>query len=168
MMHIRWAPLNGHYGGKAGKSIMRPRFPPSWTFLLVSNRTFYFSGWLYVGCYILGGPDILGLGLRDFPPGQLSVEFINICGWLTSGDLALDSCAQFLANAEHRLIPSRARSVCHQLRRAGHHSVGTPACQDKIAVVMLGLVLSVWVVLPYLSLHLSLLSFKNSLGWVGC
>ena len=28
MMHIRWAPLNGHYGRKAGKSIMRPRFPP--------------------------------------------------------------------------------------------------------------------------------------------
>ena len=28
MMHIRWAPLNGHSGGKAGKGIMRPRFPP--------------------------------------------------------------------------------------------------------------------------------------------
>ena len=54
-------------------------------------------------------------------------------GWLTSGDLALDSCAQFLAVAEHRLIPSRARSVCHQLRKAGHHSVWAPACQDKIA-----------------------------------
>ena len=35
--------------------------------------------------------------------------------------------------AEHRLIPSRARSVCHQLRRAGHHSVWAPACQDEIA-----------------------------------
>ena len=74
-----------------------------------------------------------GPGPRDFPPGQLSVEFINVGGWLTSGDLALDSCAQFLAVAEHRLIPSRARSVCHQLRRAGHHSVWAPACQVKIA-----------------------------------
>ena len=73
-----------------------------------------------------------GPGPHDFPPGQLSVEFINVGGWLTSGDLALDSCAQFLAVAEHRLIPSRARSVCHQLRRAGHHSVWAPACQDKI------------------------------------
>ena len=45
----------------------------------------------------------------------------------------LDSCAQFLAVAEHRLIPSRARSFCHQLRKAGHHSVWAPACQDKIA-----------------------------------
>ena len=74
-----------------------------------------------------------GPGPRVFLPGQLSIEFVNVGGWLTSGDLAFDSCAQFLAVAEHRLIPSRARSVCHQLRKAGHHSVWAPACQDKIA-----------------------------------
>ena len=38
-----------------------------------------------------------------------------------------------LAVAEHRLIPSRARSVCHQLRKADHHSVWSPACQDHVA-----------------------------------
>ena len=64
-----------------------------------------------------------GPGPRDIIPGQFSVEFINIGGWLTFGDFAMDSCAQFLAVAEHRLIPSRAGSVCHQLRKAGHHSV---------------------------------------------
>ena len=53
--------------------------------------------------------------------------------WLTHGDLALYSCAQFLAVAEHRLIPSRARSVCHQLRKACHQSVRSPACQDQVA-----------------------------------
>ena len=74
-----------------------------------------------------------GPGQRSFTPGQLSIEFANIGGWLTSGDLALDSCAQFLAVAEHRLIPSRARSICHQLRKAGHHSVWAPACQDRVA-----------------------------------
>ena len=63
----------------------------------------------------------------------MSIEFANVGGWLTFGDLALDSCAQFLAVAEHRLIPSRARSICHQLRRAGIHSVWAPACQDRIA-----------------------------------
>ena len=52
---------------------------------------------------------------------------------MTLGDLSLDSCAQFLAVAEHKLIPSRARSICHQLRRAGFHSVWAPACQDRIA-----------------------------------
>ena len=46
-----------------------------------------------------------GPGPRDITPGQLSFEFINVGGWLTSGDLALDSCAQFIAVAEHRLIP---------------------------------------------------------------
>ena len=74
-----------------------------------------------------------GPGPRSFPPGQLSVEFVNVGGCLTCGDLALDSCAQFLAVAEHKLIPSRARSVCHQLRRASHHSVWSPACQDHVA-----------------------------------
>ena len=74
-----------------------------------------------------------GPGPRNIVPGQLSIEFVNVGGWLTSGDLALDSCAQFLAVAEHRLIPSRARSIGHQLRKAGHHSIWAPACQDKIA-----------------------------------
>ena len=62
-----------------------------------------------------------------------AVEFINVGGWLTSGDLAMDSCDQFLAVAVHRLIPSRARSICHQLHMPGHHSIWAPACQDKIA-----------------------------------
>ena len=53
----------------------------------------------------------------------------------------MDSCAQFLAVAEHRVIPSRARSVGHFLCEAGHQSVWSPACQDKVAgvgVVSLG------------------------------
>ena len=48
------------------------------------------------------------------------------------GDLAMDSCAQFLAVAEHRLLPARARSVGHQLRKAVYHSVWAPACQDSV------------------------------------
>ena len=62
-------------------------------------------------------------------------------GWLTSGDLALDSCTQFLAVAEHRLIPSRARLV---FSRSGLLPV-----RIGLLVVMLVLVLSVWVVLSY-------------------
>ena len=105
-----------------------------------------------------------GPGPRSFIPDQLSIEFINIGGWLTSGDLAMDSCAQFLAVAEHRLIPSRARSIGHQLRMAGHHSIWAPACQDKIAGGHAGVgVIS----LGGLFHLLSLLSFRSSLGWVG-
>ena len=38
-----------------------------------------------------------------------------------------------MAVAEHRLIPSWAMSVCHQLRKAGYQSVWSPACQDQVA-----------------------------------
>ena len=79
------------------------------------------------------GQGILGLVNGFLPLVKLSVEFVNVGGWLTYGDLAMDSCAQFLAVAEHRLIPSRARSICHQLRRAGYQSVCSPACQNQVA-----------------------------------
>ena len=92
---------------------------------LVSKRTiFFFFGKFTVWMFPIGRARHPGPGKRLFTPGQLSVEFVNVGGgWLTCGDLALDSCAQFLAVAEHRLIPSGARSVCHQLRMAGHQSV---------------------------------------------
>ena len=45
----------------------------------------------------------------------------------------MDSCAQFLAVAEHRLIPSGTRSICHQLPGPGYQSVCSPACQDQVA-----------------------------------
>ena len=63
---------------------------------------------------------------------HLSVEFVNVGGWLTNGDMALIPSPQFLAVAEHRLIPAMARSMAHQLRKAGLQSVWAPACQDQI------------------------------------
>ena len=133
-MHIRWAPLIGKFGGKAVKNTVRPWFPP---FLDVSfwyvNGPFTFFWEVVVWMLHIGRARHPGPGQRSFTHGQLSIEFANVGGWLTSGDLALDSCAQFLAVAEHRLIPSRARSICHQLRKDGHQSVWAPACQDRVA-----------------------------------
>ena len=140
-------------------------FPFLGRFFVGKQKDFLFFGWVILWMFHIGRARHPGPGPRDFPPGQMSVEFINVGGWLTSGDLALDSCAQFLAVAEHRLIPSRAWSACHQLRKAGHH--GLLPVKIRLLVVMLGLVLSVWVVLPFHSLHLSLLSFRSSSGWVG-
>ena len=57
----------------------------------------------------------------------------------------MDSCAQFLAVAEHRLITSRARSIGHQLRKAGYQSVWSPACQDQVAGGHAGVGWLVWV-----------------------
>ena len=48
-------------------------------------------------------------------------------GWLTIVDMALDSCAQFLAVADHRLVPARAGSVGHHLRKKGS-AFGLGAC----------------------------------------
>ena len=69
-----------------------------------------------------------------FPPSQgFSIECINVGGWLSNGDTALESNGHFLAVVEHRLIPARARSVANSLKStAGHVSVWAPACQDSI------------------------------------
>ena len=47
------------------------------------------------------------------PPGPSGcrIEFLNVGGWLSRGALALEAQAHFLAVAEHRLVPARARKV---------------------------------------------------------
>ena len=70
-----------------------------------------------------------GPGTSSYPPG-FSIEFLNVGGWLSRGDLALESSAHFLAVAEHRLVPARARTVTYQLRQARRSSVWAPSCQD--------------------------------------
>ena len=133
MVHIRWVSLKGHVGGKAGKNHCKTTISPSGNrVFLVSKRTLYFFWRKVVWMLHIGRARHPGPGRRSFIPGQLSIEFANIGGWLTYGDLAMDSCAQFLAVAEHRLIPARVRSVGYQLRNAGFHSVWAPACQDSI------------------------------------
>ena len=125
---------------------MRPLFLPFWTFLFGKQKNLFFMG---VICWMvrIGRTRHPGSGPRD--------------SWFTSGDLAMDFCTHFLAVAEHRLIPSRARSICHQLRLVGHHSMWAPACQDTIAgVICLGGAL-----LSFPSF--ATLTSRSSLGWVG-
>ena len=120
-------------GGKSGQNYCKTTVSPLIKCVfLVSKRTLYFSGEVVVWMLHIGRARHPGPVKRSSIPGQLSIEFANIGGWLTYGDLAMDSCAQFLAVTEHRLIPARARSVGHQLRKAGFHSVWAPACQDSI------------------------------------
>ena len=65
------------------------------------------------------------------PPSRPLYFFLfNVGGWLSRGDLALESTAHFLAIAEHRLVPARARTVTTQLRQARRSSVWAPSCQD--------------------------------------
>ena len=64
-------------------------------FFLVSKRTFFFFWWFLLWVLHIGRATHPGPGPRDFTLGQLSIDFANVGGWLTSGDLALDSCVGF-------------------------------------------------------------------------
>ena len=131
MMHIRRVSLKGHMGGKSAQIYRKTTVSTRGKCVfLVSKRTLYFFWEVVVWMLHIGRAWHPGPGKRSFIPGQLSIEFANIGGWLTYGDLALDSCAQFLAVAEHRLIPARARSVGHQLRKAGL-SFGLGPCLSR-------------------------------------
>ena len=53
---------------------------------------------------------------------------------MTHGDLALDAGVDFLAVAEHRLIPVRVRSEWSRLKGKGLSSIWAPASQDSSRV----------------------------------
>ena len=63
--------------------------------------------------------------------GSMSVEVFNVGGWLTHGDLALETEVDFLAVVEHRLVPARVRGEWARLRARGASSVWSPASQES-------------------------------------
>ena len=88
---------------------------------LSKNRFWGVILWyLWVGRTRHPGPRSLGV----------SFELFNVGGWLTHGDFALESSADFLAVVEHRLIPARVRGDWSRLRRSGVSSIWAPACQE--------------------------------------
>ena len=64
-------------------------------------------------------------------PRHVGVEFLNVGGWLTHGDLALEVGVDFLAVAEHRLIPARVRSEWSRLKGKGLASIWAPPYQGS-------------------------------------
>ena len=58
------------------------------------------------------------------------MEVFSISGWLTNGDLALETDVDFLGVVEHRLVPARARSEWKRLRDKGIPSIWSPASQE--------------------------------------
>ena len=102
-------------------------------FSLGKQKNNILFGRFFCGFFHIGRARHPGPGPRVFTPGELSIEFAQYW-WLVDllVILALDSCAPFLAVAEHRLIPSRARSMLvTNFSRAGFHSVCAPACQES-------------------------------------
>ena len=50
---------------------------------LVNKRTLFFLGGMVIWLLLFGRARHLGPGNRIFTSGQLSVEFVNVGGWLT-------------------------------------------------------------------------------------
>ena len=102
-------------------------FSPAWVFLFSRNLTKRFWGLILWHLWI-------GRARHPGPPSQaqhVSIEFHNVGGWLTYGDLALHAGVDFLAVAEHRLIPARVRSEWSRLWGRGLSSIWAPASQDS-------------------------------------
>ena len=59
----------------------------------------------------------------------MGIEVLNVGGWLTHGDLALDIDVDFLAVVEHRLIPARVWSEWSRLKKKNVASIWSPASQ---------------------------------------
>ena len=93
-------------------------------FLLSRISVFFWSGvvlWL------------LWIGRARHPgPGSAPflVEVLNVGGWLTHCDFALDVGVDFLAVVEHRLIPARVRGEWARLRCKKMASIWAPASQE--------------------------------------
>ena len=100
-------------------------FSPCWVFLFSRNPTKRFWGLIlwhfWAGRARHPGPP--------FQPRHLCLEVHNVGGWLTHGDLALAAGVDFLAVAEHRLIPARVRSEWSRLKGEGLPSIWAPASQ---------------------------------------
>ena len=125
-------------GRKAGRFTVRPQFPPvAKCVFQVSKRTLYFFWEVVVWMLHIGRARHPGPGKRSFILGQLSIEFANIGGWLTYGDLAVDSCAQFLAVAEHRSIPARPGRLVISLGKLAFIRFGLLTVKILFLVVML-------------------------------
>ena len=103
-------------------------FSPSCVFLFSRNLTKNFWGLILWHLWI-------GRARHPGPPSHVrhgGVEFHNVGGWLTHGDLAIRTGVDFLVVAEHRLIPARVRSEWSRLKGKGiSSSIWAPASQDS-------------------------------------
>ena len=84
---------NRALGVKTGRCMVRPQFLPRvfLSFWLPNGPSSFLVGW-WSGCHPLVRP---GPTRSKGVPCRLTVEFVNVGGWLTHCDLALNFCSQF-------------------------------------------------------------------------
>ena len=127
--HVWFIGLRRHFGEIAGKGM-------SGFFCLVGSLGKGF-GVKSFGIFGLGGPGILG---QPPCPDMLLLSFFMLWGWLTHGDFALEVGVDFLAVAEHRLIPARVRSEWSRLKVKGLASIWARACQGYVGNAGVGVI----------------------------
>ena len=163
IMHVWFIGLREHHGEIAGKHMVRPLFLLVEFFCLVEilgkGSGVWYSGILWIGRARHPGPSSTN--------PRLGIEVLNVGGWLTHGDLALDTGVDFLAVVEHRLIPARVRSEWSRLRKKDLASIWSPASQVSSHVGNAGVGVISLRVPPFLFPPLLLLSFEGSLTVVG-
>ena len=119
-MHVQCSGLRGH----PGENFHKTSFSPLFVFLLSRISVFFWGGvvlWhLWIGRARHPGPGSV----------PFLVEVLNVGGWLTHCDFALDVGVDFLAVVEHRLIPARVRSEWARLRCLRMASIWAPASQE--------------------------------------
>ena len=133
-MHDVVTPKGAFWEGVSWQTHGKTKYSPTVGFLLpcifpVFKRSLRFFWGLILWMLSIGRARHPGPCTSSYPSG-FSIEFLNVGGWLSRGDLALESNAHFLAIAEHRLVPARARTVTTQLSQARRSSVWAPSCQD--------------------------------------
>ena len=107
------------------QNFRKTSFSPLFVFSVESNFCFFYG----VGVVLWH----LWIGRARHPgPGSVPflVEVLNVGGWLTHCDFALDVGVDFLAVVEHRLIPARVRSEWVRLRCKKMASIWAPASQE--------------------------------------
>ena len=135
IIHVWYFGLRGHSGEIAGKFYVRPFSPLS--FAVESNIWFLWGGVVFWHLWI-GSARHPGPGAVSF-----AVDVFNVGGWLTHGDLVLDTEVDFLAVVEHRLIPARVRGERARHRGKGLATVWPLLLRILPMLVMLELGLSV-------------------------
>ena len=93
------------------------------------------------------------------------MEALNVGGWLTHGDTASETSADFLAVSEHRLIPARVWGEWAALRRIGIYSVWAPASQEGSHVGYAGVGIVSLKGAPIAMPSLATAAFQRYLPW---